>query len=411
MAPKLLNILLQRNDSNVQWGFRLSGGKDLAKPLTIVKVFPGTLSAQYLVPGDIVLNIQGYEAKSLLHVEAVELVRDPGKSLELVIQKTDTPLSSNEDLPASIWGPEPVLQRPSEWLRRSPSPFMNQCFQPISPKPSVYQRSVSVGSGYTEPSGSTRPMSPVLLRPSDWLRQSPTNHPTVFSEPTSPTEPIIQAPSAWMKRAPSPSPAVFSEHKPTGYRNANSLRQHFEAVNQDAMQQESNLRTGYTPMSLDNKIRQRFESLEVEPGFQKLKSDVTVTEENFRPLFNPPSKKWRAPSEPYQKPFEAQKIYDDSNVSYFSETKTYQDGKLHTKISNDVHKPQENVNIYSRLSPTPIQEIIGPNRHQIQGRPIAIGTLGILCNVQFILIRGELVYCLYNLDLFLCLRKINVIII
>ena len=38
MAPKLLNILLQRDDSNVQWGFRISGGKDLAKPLTIVKV-------------------------------------------------------------------------------------------------------------------------------------------------------------------------------------------------------------------------------------------------------------------------------------------------------------------------------------------------------------------------------------
>jgi hypothetical protein len=38
MAPKLLNILLQRDDSNVQWGFTLSGGKDLAKPLTIVKV-------------------------------------------------------------------------------------------------------------------------------------------------------------------------------------------------------------------------------------------------------------------------------------------------------------------------------------------------------------------------------------
>jgi hypothetical protein len=38
MAPKLLNILLQRNDSNIEWGFQLSGGKDLAKPLIIVKV-------------------------------------------------------------------------------------------------------------------------------------------------------------------------------------------------------------------------------------------------------------------------------------------------------------------------------------------------------------------------------------
>jgi hypothetical protein len=48
-------------------------------------------------------------------MEAIDLVRQPVKSLELLVQKT-------EHIPASIWGPEPVLKRPSEWLRKSPSP-------------------------------------------------------------------------------------------------------------------------------------------------------------------------------------------------------------------------------------------------------------------------------------------------
>jgi hypothetical protein len=76
---------------------------------------PGTLAAQYFVPGDIVLGIQGYSARDLLHMEAIDLVRQPVKSLELLVQKA-------EHTPASIWGPEPVLKRPTEWLRQSPSP-------------------------------------------------------------------------------------------------------------------------------------------------------------------------------------------------------------------------------------------------------------------------------------------------
>ncbi|XP_021922158.1 uncharacterized protein LOC110830986 isoform X3 [Zootermopsis nevadensis] len=123
MAPKLLNILLQRDNSNVQWGFRISGGKDLAKPLTIVKVFPGTLASQYFVPGDIVLRIQGYNANDLLHVEAIDLIREPLKNLELLVQKSD-------HIPASIWGPVPVLHRPSEWIRRSKSPFADDYSEP-----------------------------------------------------------------------------------------------------------------------------------------------------------------------------------------------------------------------------------------------------------------------------------------
>jgi hypothetical protein len=81
----------------------------------LLQVLSGTLASQYFVPGDIVLGIQGYSARDLLHMEATDLIRQPVKSLELLVQKT-------EHIPPSIWGPEPVLKRPSEWLRRSPAP-------------------------------------------------------------------------------------------------------------------------------------------------------------------------------------------------------------------------------------------------------------------------------------------------
>lgn len=89
----------------------------------VLQVFPGTLAAQYFVPGDIVLGIQGYSAKDLLHVEAIDLIRKPVKNLELLVQKVD-------HIPESIWGPPPVLHRPSEWLRRSTSPFSKAYLEP-----------------------------------------------------------------------------------------------------------------------------------------------------------------------------------------------------------------------------------------------------------------------------------------
>ena len=80
----------------------------------LFQVVPGTLASQYFVPGDIVLGIQGYSAKDLLHVEAVDLVRQPVKNLALLVQKTD-------HISVSLWGPVPILRRPSQWLRHSSS--------------------------------------------------------------------------------------------------------------------------------------------------------------------------------------------------------------------------------------------------------------------------------------------------
>jgi hypothetical protein len=119
-------------------------------------VFPGTLASQYFVSGDIVLGIQGYNAKDLLHMEAIDLVRKPMKSLELLIQKTD-------HIPASIWGPEPVLERPCQWLRQSPSSIVNAYSEPKTRcrpasmlgqhseavSQNAFQQEVIVRTGYT----------------------------------------------------------------------------------------------------------------------------------------------------------------------------------------------------------------------------------------------------------------------
>lgn len=64
------------------------------------------------------MGIQGYSAKDLLHIEAIDLVRQPLKSLALLVKKTD-------HIPASIWDPVPVLRRPSYWLGHSSSSLAN----------------------------------------------------------------------------------------------------------------------------------------------------------------------------------------------------------------------------------------------------------------------------------------------
>lgn len=102
----------------------------------LLQVLPSTLASQYFVPGDIVLGIQGHSARDLLHMEAIDLVRQPVKSLELLVQKA-------EQTPTSIWGPDPVLKRPTEWLRQSLSPVTN-----AYPKFKVGYRPASVQSNH-----------------------------------------------------------------------------------------------------------------------------------------------------------------------------------------------------------------------------------------------------------------------
>ena len=330
-------------------------------------MFPGTLAAQYLVPGDIVLNIQGYSTKDLLYIEAVELVREPGKSLELVIQKSQIPKDS-------IWGPEPVLQRPSEWLRRSPSPFVNPDSAPQA----------------------WRPPSPTLQRPSEWLNRPPSPYPTAYFKPiatqpyalqrslsldsdyTWPTTPTLQRPSDWLRSSPLQSsnlydnrnvsfdsnrqttPTSFNDNnrpRSVGYRSASTLSQHFESINQNAL--EENTRTAYTPSALDRSITERYEQSGTDTAFQKFERNSNGSQLNCKPLTNANilvNKNQNTEhnvgsyenKQPYYTSYENKQPYYTTHekventgmspIPQLNKDAIYFDGRMQTEINPSIHK-------------------------------------------------------------------------
>lgn len=53
----------------------------------VFQVTPGTLAAQYLAPGDTILQIEKVDTRQLWHSQVESLLTQPGKSLDLLIQK------------------------------------------------------------------------------------------------------------------------------------------------------------------------------------------------------------------------------------------------------------------------------------------------------------------------------------
>ncbi|KAJ9597377.1 hypothetical protein L9F63_011766, partial [Diploptera punctata] len=154
--------------------------------------------------------------------------------------------------------------------------------QPIAPQPPALQRSLSLGSDYTWPESPTSPTSPVFQKPSDWLKYSPFQSSNTHEVTTSQ---MINKPSNMLhdwNRQTSSTSNNNSVPKTSGYKSARTLRQHFESVNQNASEQ--NVRTGYTPSSMNNKIKERFENSGTGTAFQKFEKDISESEIKYEPL-------------------------------------------------------------------------------------------------------------------------------
>ncbi|XP_065221481.1 uncharacterized protein LOC135846364 isoform X3 [Planococcus citri] len=85
--PQFLNILLQKSDPNLSWGFDIVGGREYGLPLTICQVSSNSFSSQYLSNGDEIVQIEGIDASLFTGTEALHFIRKPSKSLDLVIFK------------------------------------------------------------------------------------------------------------------------------------------------------------------------------------------------------------------------------------------------------------------------------------------------------------------------------------
>lgn len=87
-----LNVVL---DGPAPWGFRMTGGKDFNQPLTISRVTPGSkASSANLCVGDVILAIEGFPAKELLHCEAQNRIKECTSRLCLTIDRNESRLWS-----------------------------------------------------------------------------------------------------------------------------------------------------------------------------------------------------------------------------------------------------------------------------------------------------------------------------
>ncbi|OWR43963.1 Z band alternatively spliced PDZ-motif protein 66 isoform M [Danaus plexippus plexippus] len=80
-------VTLRRESRDTNWGLRLVGGSDLATPLIVTRVTPGTPAGKELVRGDIIAKIDDYDARDLRHEDAQNLFRNAPKQIKLAVQR------------------------------------------------------------------------------------------------------------------------------------------------------------------------------------------------------------------------------------------------------------------------------------------------------------------------------------
>ncbi|XP_023951196.1 PDZ and LIM domain protein 3 isoform X8 [Bicyclus anynana] len=113
-------VTLRRDTRDANWGLRLVGGADLATPLIVTMVTPGTPAGRELARGDIIAKIDHYDARDLRHEDAQNLFKNAPNQIKLVVQRTPSPLPSPwrgpESLPRST--PVPTQQFPHQFQQQ-----------------------------------------------------------------------------------------------------------------------------------------------------------------------------------------------------------------------------------------------------------------------------------------------------
>ncbi|XP_045512020.1 PDZ and LIM domain protein 3 isoform X5 [Pieris brassicae] len=115
-------VTLRRETRETNWGLRLVGGSDLATPLIVTRVTPGTPAGRDLTRGDIIAKVDDYDARDLRHEDAQNLFKNAKNQIKLVVQRTPSPKPGNawrgpESLPRStpLLQPQYSLQQEGEY--------------------------------------------------------------------------------------------------------------------------------------------------------------------------------------------------------------------------------------------------------------------------------------------------------
>ncbi|XP_075894995.1 PDZ and LIM domain protein 2 [Nelusetta ayraudi] len=74
------------------WGFRISGGRDFKKAITVSKVNGGSKAEQAdLQPGDVILEINGENTADMLNAEVQNKIKNTKTQLQLVVERPEPP--------------------------------------------------------------------------------------------------------------------------------------------------------------------------------------------------------------------------------------------------------------------------------------------------------------------------------
>ncbi|XP_028852371.1 PDZ and LIM domain protein 2 isoform X2 [Denticeps clupeoides] len=195
------------------WGFRISGGRDFKKAITVSKVNSESKAEKAdLQPGDIIVEINGENTADMLNVEAQNKIKNSQTQLQLLVDRPDPPSPGQTN---GITTPDQLLGRFQEAVQVSRDE--NQNYReyslsspaslspgPYSPEPllSPYQKTESI-----------TPTSAKSLQLRSWsLEEKTASHrlSRPLSQELSPTDFRSNSVSS---RTPTP-PGLYSPHSP-----------------------------------------------------------------------------------------------------------------------------------------------------------------------------------------------------
>nr|XP_033806211.1 PDZ and LIM domain protein 2 [Geotrypetes seraphini]XP_033806212.1 PDZ and LIM domain protein 2 [Geotrypetes seraphini]XP_033806215.1 PDZ and LIM domain protein 2 [Geotrypetes seraphini]XP_033806216.1 PDZ and LIM domain protein 2 [Geotrypetes seraphini]XP_033806217.1 PDZ and LIM domain protein 2 [Geotrypetes seraphini]XP_033806218.1 PDZ and LIM domain protein 2 [Geotrypetes seraphini]XP_033806219.1 PDZ and LIM domain protein 2 [Geotrypetes seraphini]XP_033806220.1 PDZ and LIM domain prote len=218
------------------WGFRITGGKDFNKPITVSKVSEGSKAATAdLQPGDVIVFINGESTEDMLNVEAQNRIKCSSSKLQLSIERQAS-LTPNRDVASHYqdtfkagrhesWSPqESRYSSQGSNSPRSSSPFSSPAVKsrPYSPHEERMETAVMNRSVYAQGSplhlGQDRTPSPTGLK-QDRVQEggsySRREGSPVFVLPPSPTHPGVASPRS-LQNFSRLSPMASNRQKSTG---------------------------------------------------------------------------------------------------------------------------------------------------------------------------------------------------
>ncbi|XP_053602578.1 PDZ and LIM domain protein 3 isoform X7 [Plodia interpunctella] len=199
-------VTLRRESLETNWGLRLVGGADLATPLIVTRVTPGTPAGRELLRGDIIAKIDDYDARDLRHEDAQNLFKNARNQIKIVVQRDvdrEAPRGATYSYPPR--SPIPTQMAPSY---RSPSPLpptSPHVWQGKGPE-SLPRTPVQNNSFPTQHEGEYRTL---MLSPSS-VRTDETLDESIHSQPYR-TTPLV-LPGAKVRREPGPTESYLRHH-------------------------------------------------------------------------------------------------------------------------------------------------------------------------------------------------------